>query len=294
MSFQRVSVLGLGTMGAGMATNLVKAGFSVIGYNRNPSRANALTSSGLRTATDPASAVEAADAVITCVANDRALTQVLLESGALDRMARETLLIECGTTSLGLTERIGEACDQRGLGFLDAPITGSKLGAESGRLTFMVGGPTGLVEKAQPLFDAMGQYTAHVGERRGDGQRIKVCLNLTQAVVLEGVLEGYALAKAQGMSVESLAEVFENSAGKTGVGTFKTPYLLRSDFEPHFRLDLMQKDLHLALEQASHHRVPLTLGRAVASLYDLAATQGWGAEDFLATAKLLGFGESQD
>lgn len=287
MPLKNVTVLGLGTMGIGMAKQLQSAGFQVVGYNRSPSRLKAANELGLQCLSDPISAVKTAEAVIICVSNDPATESILFEQDVLASIPTQALLIDSGTTGLRLTEDIYATCVERGIDFLDAPVTGSKLGAESGNLTFMVGGPDHMVERAQPLFDAMGKHTVHAGPRAGDGQRIKYCLNMTQAIVLQGVLEGYALAQAQGLSMDVLAEVFENSAGKTGVGGFKTPFLKSGDFTPHFRLELMQKDLHLALSEAAEHRTPLPLGRTVATLYDLAAQNGWGAEDFLATAKLL-------
>lgn len=283
-----ITMLGLGTMGGPMAANLAEAGYSVRGYNRSPARAEPFVARGVSYVADPAEAVAGADAVLLCVADDAAVRAVLLESGALEAMAPGALLIDTGTTGLELFLEVAQAAEARGLAPIDAPITGSKLGAEGGKLTFMVGGPSERVEQARALFDVMGKHVVHAGERLGDGMRIKYCLNMTQAVVLEGVLEGYALARAQGLELEKLAEVFEHSAGKTGVGSFKTPYLLAQDFSPHFRLDLMAKDLGLALDAAETQAVTLPLSQVVRQLYAKACKQGLGAEDFLATSKLLG------
>ena len=285
---KEVAVLGLGTMGIGMAINLAKAGFAVRGFNRSLEKGRRLEEAGGRLYAEPDAAVEGVDAVVACLSNDDAARSVVLDRNLPGRMSSGALFIDSGTTGLGTTAALHDACSAKGVEFLDAPMTGSMLGAESGRLTFMVGGPETRVARARPLFDAMGRHVVHAGGQVGDGQRIKVCLNMTQAIIMQGVLEGYALAKAQGLPIERLAEVFENSAGKTGVGSFKTPYLQAGDLTPHFRLDLMQKDLHLALTEAGRARQPVPLGHAVASLYDLAARRGWGPQDFLATAKLLG------
>lgn len=284
----KVAVLGLGTMGAGMASNLIAAGFAVSGYNRSRERAAPLTGKGLTLADDPAAAVAGRGAALACLADDSALASILFDQGAIQSLRPGSLLIDTGTTSLEMTNRIMGACDERGIAFIDAPVTGSKLGAEGGTLTLMVGGPESRLERGRALFEAVGKTIIHAGPRTGDGQRIKLCLNMTQAIVLQGVLEGYALAEAQGVSMEALETVFTHSAARTGVGHFKTPFLKRGDFTPHFRLDLMQKDVHLALGEASRHRLPVPLARAVGSVYDLAARQGLGPEDFLATAKLLG------
>ncbi|MGF1509798.1 MAG: NAD(P)-dependent oxidoreductase [Myxococcota bacterium] len=289
-----VAVLGLGTMGLGMAKNLLAAGYVVHGFNRSSERGVHLEESGGTYFSDPIAAIEGADAAIVCLANDAATGAVVFAPRLLSDSAPGMLLIDSGTTSLELTERIDAACQAHDVEFLDAPITGSKLGAEGGRLTFMVGGPRARLDRAEPLFEAMGRHVVHAGTRIGDGQRIKYCLNMSQAIVLQGVLEGYALASAQGLPVEKLEEVFEKSAGRTAIGAFKTPYLRARDFTAHFRLDLMLKDLHLALRQAQGAGQPVPLGHAITSLYALASRRGWGSEDFLAVAKLLEFDGSDE
>ncbi|MFV8756755.1 NAD(P)-dependent oxidoreductase [Nannocystaceae bacterium ST9] len=288
MTLMHVALLGLGTMGAGMARNLIAAGHALAGWNRSRSKAEALTGEGLRLAETPADAARGVDAAILCLTDDAAVERVAFgEDGVLSVLARGSLLIDCSTTSFAQTHRLDAACRERGVEFLDAPITGSKLGAENARLTFMVGGPSERVERARPLFAAMGRHVVHVDERVGQGQAAKYCLNMTQAIVLEGVLEGYTLGRALGVPLAKLAEIFENSAGKTGVGTFKTPYLAARDFEPHFRLDLMHKDLHLALREAEDRRMPLPAAQAVRVLYDQAVAEGMGPRDFLAIVQLL-------
>ena len=268
-----------------MAARLIDAGFRVRAYNRSSERGAWLAERGAVVVDDPVAAVRGVEAVVVCLADDAAVTATLLDPGTVDAMSPGSLLVDTGTTGLATFALVAERAEAAGLEVLDAPMTGSKLGAEGGRLTFMVGGPAERLERARPLFDAMGRHVVHAGPRLGDGFRIKYCLNMTQAVVLQGVLEGYALAKAQGLTIEALAEVFEHSAGKTGVGSFKTPYLQQTDFTPHFRLTLMNKDLRLALEQAPDR---LPLAEAVRAVYERAEAEGLGELDFLATARLLG------
>jgi 3-hydroxyisobutyrate dehydrogenase-like beta-hydroxyacid dehydrogenase len=276
-------------MGAGMARNLLGAGFDVAGWNRTPARVGPLADAGLRRADSPRAAAEGAAFVIVCVADDDAVRDVVLdaERGVLAGLAPGAVVLDCGTTSLPLTAELAHATRSRGGEFLDAPVTGSKLGAQGGTLTFMVGGPAREVERVQPLLQAMGKHCVHVGDRPGLGQSAKYCLNMSQAVVLEGVLEGYALARRLGVPLAKMAQVLENSAGRTGVGSFKTPYLQAGDYRPHFKLWLMHKDLHLALGEAARLRVPLPLARAVCTLYDQGVAEGLGDEDFLVLARLL-------
>lgn len=294
----RVAFLGLGTMGAGMARNLLARGHAVAGWNRSPAKAEALREAlreagepgeaGFVVAASPAEAAREADAAILCLTDDAAVERVALaQDGVLTGLPAGALLIDCSTTCFALTHRLDAGARERGVEFLDAPITGSKLGAAHARLTFMVGGPSESLTRAMPLFEAMGRHVVHVGERVGQGQAAKYCLNMTQAIVLQGVLEGYALGQALDVPLAKLAEIFENSAGKTGVGSFKTPYLQARDFEPHFRLDLMHKDLHLALREAEDRRMPLPAAQTVRVLYDQAVAEGLGPRDFVAIVQLL-------
>ncbi|RMG98684.1 MAG: NAD(P)-dependent oxidoreductase [Deltaproteobacteria bacterium] len=285
---RRLAFLGLGTMGHGMVRNLLAAGHRVHGWNRTPSRAADLDGTdGFRRAGTPAEAAAGAEVVFACLSNDDALRDVLFEQGVLDVMDEGASFVDCGTTSLDLTAEIARRSAERGVRFVDAPVTGSKLGAEGGSLTFMVGGAEADVAALTDLFEAMGRCVVHVGTSPGAGQAAKVCLNMTQAVMLEGIVEGLVLARRLGVGLDEMLTIFENSAARSGIGGFKAPYLLRGDFTPHFRLDLMHKDLHLAAAEAARRRIPLPAARTVLSLYDQANAEGLGPEDFLATAKLL-------
>ena len=288
MEGQTVGFLGLGTMGAGMALRALQAGWAVTGWNRTLARTQSPQQQGVVIADDAIHLAESVDCIVLCVSDDAAVESVSLgENGWIHGVRSGALVIDCGTTSGQLTQRLERAARQRGAAFIDAPVTGSKLGAENGTLTFMVGGPLPMVERARPLLDVLGQHVVHVGDAVGLGQAAKLCLNLTQAVMLEGVLEGYVLAKRTGVPLDRMVEILEHSAGRSGVGAFKTPYLLRGDFTPHFRLDLMHKDLHLALADAAAGSIPLPAARSVLTLYDQAVAEGLGPRDFLALALLL-------
>jgi 3-hydroxyisobutyrate dehydrogenase len=283
-----VGFVGLGTMGAGMVRNLLKAGFVVRGYNRTKERSLSLVELGMRPAESPADAVAAARHVIMAVSDDAALRAVTGgDHGVFARLGTGTVVINCGTNSLELTRALDLEVRSKGAEYLDAPVTGSKLGAENGTLTFMVSGPPVALERTRPLFAAMGKHVVYVGEAAGLAQSAKYCLNLSQAITLEGMLEAWGLARRLGVSVDTMSELFQKSAAGSGVGTFKAGYLVREDYEPHFRLDLMQKDLHLALEEASRQRLPLPAASSVVGVYDQAAAEGLGARDFLATAVVL-------
>jgi 3-hydroxyisobutyrate dehydrogenase-like beta-hydroxyacid dehydrogenase len=284
----KVGFVGIGTMGSGMVRSLLKAGFAVAGYNRTSARLLPLIDLGMGRAMSPREAVADAAFVIVAVSDDAALSAVSDgDDGFIRHLRPGTIVINCGTHSLGLTAAMAQETQRKGGEYLDAPMTGSKLGAENASLTFMVGGPLSAVEIARPLFSAMGKHVVHVGESPGLGQSAKYALNLSQAVTLQGMLEAWGLALRLGVSLKKMSECFQHSAASSGVGTFKAPYLMREDYEPHFRLDLMQKDLHLAIDQASARRIPLPAANSVVQVYDEAAAEGLGSRDFLATAILL-------
>ncbi len=275
-------------MGAGMVGQLLEAGFEVHGYNRSDGPCAPLIERGMKRGATPAEVTKGAELVFTCVSNDEALRSLSFgEMGIAASLEEGAVWVETGTTSLPLTRELAAASEQRKAWFLDAPITGSKLGAEGGRLTYMIGGPAAALAKAEKAIRATARHFVHVGEEVGLGQSAKYALNMSQAIVLEGVLEGYALAKRLGVPLQAMFEIFENSAGKTGVGSFKTLYLQRGDYSPHFKLRLMQKDLHIALSEASRLRLPLPAAQTVRTLYDQGVAEGMGDEDFLVLAKLL-------
>lgn len=270
-----------------MVRNLLKAGLTVRGWNRTSARADALAGDGMEVAESAAAAAHGADALILCLADDHAVQAAALDSGAIDRLAPGAVVIDCSTTGQELTAALcGRVLDSK-REFLDAPITGSKLGAARGQLTIMVSGPASTLARARPLFDAMSKHVVHVGEEHGLAQRAKYCQNMAQAIMLQGLIECYTLAKKLGVPISKMAEIMENSAGKSGVGSFKTPYLMAGDYEPHFKLWLMRKDINMALAHAARLEVPLPLAGNVRTLYDQALAEGLGEEDFLALAKLM-------
>jgi 3-hydroxyisobutyrate dehydrogenase-like beta-hydroxyacid dehydrogenase len=279
----RVAFLGLGIMGRSMAANLVKAGHEVSIWNRTPGK----DVEGARTAASPADAAKDVDAIWMCVSDTKAVESVLFgPNGAEASLAPGMIIADSSTISPSATVKFAERVKARGVAYVDAPMTGSKIAAEGGSLIFMVGGDDASLARLQPLFQAMGKHVFHMGET-GKGQATKLVMNLQIAMIFEGFAEALTLAAKLGVDIEKLLPLIQASMVRSGVVEYKAPFILKRDFSPNFPLRLMFKDIHLALEAAREARVRLPGLEAVEEVYDLAAEEGHKDLDYAATLTLL-------
>jgi len=279
----RVAFLGLGIMGHSMATNLVKAGHEVAVWNRSAGK----TVEGARSAASPADAAHNAEVIWMCVSDTKAVESVLFgEGGAESALASGMIIADSSTISPSATQKFAERVKARGVDYVDAPMTGSKIAAASGSLIFMVGGEEAVVARLQPLFDAMGKQVFRMGET-GKGQATKLVMNLQIAMIFEGFAEALTLATKLGVDVDKLIPLVQASMVRSGVVEYKAPFILKRDFSPNFPLRLMWKDIHLALEAAREKRVRLPGLEAVEEVYDVAAEEGHRDLDYAATLTLL-------
>ena len=200
--------------------------------------------------------------LITIVSDPPALEQVLWgEQGALEGLRRGSVLVDSSTVSPALARRIAAACAERGVEFLDAPVTGGTWGAEKGELAIMVGGPAETLARVEPVFGAMAKRWFHLGPN-GAGQTVKLAMNLLLALEVDALAEALALATAGGVPGEKLVEVMQSSMGRAPVLDVKAPMLLQHNYPPSFPLRLMHKDLTLALDLAKQLGVSLPVGTA--------------------------------
>jgi 3-hydroxyisobutyrate dehydrogenase-like beta-hydroxyacid dehydrogenase len=281
----RVAFLGLGIMGHSMAANLVKAGHEVSVWNRTPGKDKDVE--GARTAASPADASQAAEVLWMCVSDTKAVESVLFgPNGADASLTSGMILADSSTISPSATQRFAERLKPRGVDYVDAPMTGSKIAAENGSLIFMVGGDPAPVERLRPLFQAMGKQVFHMGGT-GKGQATKLAMNLQIAMIYEGFAEALTLATKLGVDIEKLLPLIQASMVRSGVVDYKAPFILKRDFSPNFPLRLMWKDIHLALDAAKEARVRLPGLEAVEEVYDLAAEEGHRDLDYAATLTLL-------
>ena len=267
-----VGFIGLGLMGGPMAKNLAKAGFPLVMWNRTREKAEELVreSTGLdvKAGANPRETADKADFLITIVSDPPALEEVLFgQNGAIEGLRRGATYVDSSTVSPDLVRRIGTACAQRGVGFLDAPVTGGTWGADKGELVFMVGGEKEVLERAKPVLEALGKRIFLLGPT-GAGQTVKLAMNLILALQVDALAEALALVATEGVPGERLIEVLQSSMARAGVLDVKAPFMLKNEFPASFPLRLMHKDMRLALELAKRHGLNLPAAEASYSTYD--------------------------
>ena len=279
----RVAFLGLGIMGRPMAANLAKAGHEVTVWNRTPGK----EVPGAATAPTPAEAVKDKEAVWVCVSDTMAVQHVLFgPQGAAEGLSSGTIVVDSSTISPSASLGIMQGLQERGCEFLDAPMTGSKIAAESGQLIFMVGGNPANIERVEPLFRAMGKQVIHMGEN-GKGLVAKLAQNMNIVFIYEGLCESLTLAKKLGVPPEKMFELIEASMIRSGVAEYKQPFILNQDYSPNFPLRLMHKDIHLMLDSGKENGVDLPGLKKIDEIYEEAKSAGLDDMDYAATITLL-------
>jgi len=279
----RVAFLGLGIMGRPMASNLAKAGHELTVWNRTPGK----TVEGARVAGSPAEAARDAEVIWLCVSDTKAVENILFDpQGVEEALASGQIILDSSTIAPSATRRFAERVAARGVQYVDAPVTGSKIAAEAGTLIFIVGGEENAIEKLKPLFAATGKKIFRMGET-GKGEAAKLVMNLQIALIYEGFAEALTLATKLGVDAETLMPLIEASMVRSGVVEYKAPFVLKRDFSANFPLRLMRKDIRLALEAAKEVRVKLPGLETVEEIYDMATEDGHADLDYAATLTLL-------
>jgi 3-hydroxyisobutyrate dehydrogenase-like beta-hydroxyacid dehydrogenase len=263
-----VGWIGLGLMGKPMAANLLKKDYKLVVWNRTRSKANDLARAGATVAASAEEAAAAADILFTIVSDPPALEEVLWgPKGALGGLRRGSVLVDSSTVSPPLERRIAQACAERGVDSLDAPVTGGTWGAEKGEVVFMIGGEKKTLDRVEPVLLAMGKRFFHLGPH-GAGQTVKLAMNMLYALEVQALAEALALVRGAGLPGERLVEVMQSSMGRAPVLDVKAPLLLKQEFPPSFPLRLMHKDLSLALELGNQLGVALPATAAARETYN--------------------------
>ncbi len=262
----KIGFIGLGNMGAPMATNLAKAGHDVAGFD-----VAGTTAEGVRVADSLEAAVAGMDAVITMLPNGSILRQVAAQ--AIPHMAQGTLFIDCSTVDVESAKNTAQAAEDNGIMAVDAPVSGGIGGASGGTLTFMAGGSEEAFANAKPLFDIMGQKAVHCGDA-GAGQAAKICNNMILGVTMIATCEAFALADKLGLDRQKMFDVVSTSSGYSwsmnaycpapGVGPTSPA---DNGYTPGFAAELMLKDLGLSQQAAEMANADTPMGELARALY---------------------------
>jgi len=290
----RIGFIGVGTMGLPMAANLVKKGFTVTAFDMNPAAVKAAAEVGAAAAASAAEAVAGAELVITMLPSSPHVESAFTGDGGVLMAARKgTLLVDMSTIDPAVTRRLAAAAAERGLRFVDAPVSGGVPRATDGTLAIMVGGAPADFEAARPALAAMGANVIHVGEV-GSGEVAKLCNNLIAGVAAVAVSEAFRIAEGFGVDPKVITEVISKSSGNTWVMEHMHPVpglVARSastnEYRPGFMTDLMCKDVGLAVDAARGLRIPLFVAPAAQQVYRLASSHGLGRKDFTSVYTFL-------
>ena len=275
----RIAFIGLGTMGLPMATNLVRGGHDVRGYNRSPGRTATFAEAGGTAARSIADAVRNAEVVITMLPDSPDVEAVVLgDEGVLSAAGPDTLLIDMSTIAPATARAVAERAADAGVRTLDAPVSGGEQGAVEGSLSIMAGGADADFDAALPLLQAVGTTIVHVGPA-GAGQTVKAANQLLTAGHLGLLAEAVVFLAAHGVDLPSAMEVIGGGLAGSKILDRKSPAMLDRDFDPSFRIDLHHKDLGIVLASARAAGVVTPLGATVAQLMAAAKAQGHGGLD---------------
>jgi 3-hydroxyisobutyrate dehydrogenase len=282
-----VALLGLGTMGAGMAGRLLDAGHTLSVWNRTPGRAEPLVARGARLAATPRDAATGADVIVSMVADDKASRSVWLEpDGALAGVTPGAIAIESSTLTPAWIRELAEATAKGGAVLLDAPVTGSRIQAAEGQLLFLVGGDAAVLDRVRDVFDAMGRGVVHLGPS-GSGALVKLVNNFVCGVQAASLAEAVAMIERSGLDRERALGVLQDGAGGSPVVKGVSKRMVERDYAVNFKLELMGKDLTYAIGEGERLGVTLETATAALGVFRRAVAQGLGEKDMAAVVEPL-------
>jgi len=282
---EKVAVLGTGIMGAGMARSLLRAGLDVTVWNRDGRRAAPLASDGAVVAPDPSSAVAGADVVLTMLFDGAAVTEVM--TGALPAVDGRAVWVQSSTVGIEATAELASLAGRFGVGFVDAPVLGTRQPAEQGKLTVLAAGPETLRDRVAAVFDAVAARTVWVGERPGDGHRLKLVANAWVLSITAATAQSIALAGGLGLDPARFLDVIAGGPTDSGYAQAKGRTMIAGEFTPAFAVDGAAKDAGLILTALRESDVDDRLMTAVEALFTAAATAGHADDDMAAVIRAL-------
>lgn len=289
MNKERIGFIGLGAMGRPMAKNLLKAGYPLTVYDLNPEPIKELIECGAKAASSSAEVARDAEVIITMLpACDEVKAAVLGAGGVLEGANEGALLIDMSSIAPHTSKLVASEAAKVGVRLLDAPVSGGVTAAENGTLTIIVGGDRALLDEHIDLMQAMGKNIYHVGDV-GMGETVKMINQVLAGINMLAIAEAFVLGTKLGADPETIYKVIRVSAGNSFLIDARVPdYLLKGDFSrPGFALDLMLKDLGLAIESAKINKIPLFLTGQAYQYFSMASSWGLGKKDMSSVTELL-------
>ncbi len=287
MAETTVGFIGLGTMGAPMAWNVYRKGYSLGVYNRDRRKTEPFRAEGCRVYETPAEAAAASDVVVIMVTGPEALLEIVSgKHGVREGLQGGRAVINMSTVSEDATREAARAVTSAGGSFLDAPVSGSRKPAEEGSLVVLAGGDPALIDRMEPLLLTMGKKVIRCGGV-GRGTQMKLMINLLLADMMAAFSEAVVFGDRCGLSMEAMLDTVASGAMAAPMFALKGKAVAQGDFSKHFPVDLVFKDLNLVLEAAGRTGVPVPLTAAARELFSAARAQGWGDEDMAAVVKVL-------
>ncbi|MGH8808484.1 MAG: L-threonate dehydrogenase [Noviherbaspirillum sp.] len=285
---RRVGVIGLGAMGMGIAQSLLRAGFEVHACDVRPEAVQQLAAAGAHAAASPAALGSAVDALLIVVVNAQQTEQVLFgENGATSHLAPGAVVIASATVSPEFAEALGARLHERDLQFIDAPISGGAAKAAAGQMSVMASGAPAAFERCEELFKAICSKLYRLGDRPGQGSKVKMINQLLAGVHIAAAAEAVALGLRAGCDPDALYEVISNSAGSSWMFQNRVPHILTGDYRPLSAVNIFVKDLGIVLDYAKKSVFPLPLSAAAHQMFMQASAAGHGGEDDSAVVKIF-------
>jgi 3-hydroxyisobutyrate dehydrogenase len=283
----KVAFIGMGTMGAAMAMNILKAGHEVTVHNRTREREEPVAKAGARRAGSAKEAAAGAEVVVICVSDTPDVEAIVLgENGVIHGAAAGAVVVDMSTISPSATRRMSAELGGKGVGMLDAPVSGGSEGAQKGTLSIMIGGAAADVEKAMPVLGAMGKNITHVGPS-GAGQVTKAINQILIAGTYLSVAEGLTLGMKAGLDMQKVVKAMTGGAADSWVLSYRSGNVIKNEYPLGFRVRLHRKDLGIALEAAKEMGVFMPCSALVAQIENGLMSQGFGDEDVSAVARVI-------
>lgn len=289
----KIAVLGMGTMGAPMATNLIKAGCDVTVHNRTRSHEEPLEKLGATRADSPAAAAANSDIVLSCVSDTPDVENIFFDAtdsnGVIDGLNSGGLVIDCSSIAPGATRNFSERFLAKNIGYVDAPVSGGSEGAIKGTLTIMCGGTDKDFARAEPVLQIIGSKVTHIGPV-GCGQIAKVANQVAIAGTFMALAEALTLAFRAGADPERVVDAIGGGVAGSWILNNRSDRMLNDDYPLGFRTRLHRKDLGIALDTARQFQVPVPIASLIATIEDSLIAQGFGDEDMSNLARFVRMG----